>query len=76
MTVMAQIRSFVPALYASFLMAHQLFAPVSMEDSVEANVPTFISEMIAHSQRKGIAHSKFERSKGSIHGQWIIIFLF
>jgi DNA mismatch repair protein MSH4 len=69
MTVMAQIRSFVPALYASFLMVHQLFARVSMDDSIEANVCTFISEMIAHPKRKGIANSKFKRPKGSSHGQ-------
>lgn len=43
--VMAQIGSFVPASYASFPMMHQLFARVNMDDSIEANVSTFASEM-------------------------------
>lgn len=45
MCVMAQIGCFVPAQYASFPMIHQLFARVSMDDSIEANVSTFASEM-------------------------------
>jgi DNA mismatch repair protein MSH4 len=45
MSVMAQIGSFVPASYASFSILHQLFARVSMDDSIEANVSTFASEM-------------------------------
>ena len=45
MAVMAQIGSFVPASYASFPVSHQLFARVSMDDSVEANVSTFAAEM-------------------------------
>jgi DNA mismatch repair protein MSH4 len=45
MTVMAQVGSFVPAAHASFSMIHQLFARVSMDDSIEANVSTFASEM-------------------------------
>jgi DNA mismatch repair protein MSH4 len=45
MSVMAQIGSFVPASYASFPILHQLFARVSMDDSIEANVSTFASEM-------------------------------
>lgn len=45
MTVMAQIGCFVPAQYASFPITHQLFARVSMDDSVEANVSTFAAEM-------------------------------
>jgi DNA mismatch repair protein MSH4 len=45
MTVMAQIGCFVPAQYASFPISHQLFARVSTDDSVEANVSTFASEM-------------------------------
>lgn len=45
MTVMAQVGSFVPAQYASFPVSHQLFARVSMDDSVEANVSTFAAEM-------------------------------
>lgn len=43
--VMAQIGSFVPAEYASFSLIHQLFARVSMDDSIEANVSTFAAEM-------------------------------
>lgn len=45
MTVMAQIGCFVPAVYASFPVRHQLFARVSMDDSIEANVSTFAAEM-------------------------------
>ncbi|KAK2774629.1 MutS protein msh4 [Onygenales sp. PD_12] len=45
MTVMAQIGCFVPAQYASFPIVHQLFARVSTDDNVEANVSTFSAEM-------------------------------
>lgn len=45
MTVMAQIGCFVPAAYASFPVRHQLFARVSMDDSIESNVSTFAAEM-------------------------------
>ena len=45
MTVMAQLGAFVPATYASFPICHQLFARVSMDDSIEANVSTFAAEM-------------------------------
>ena len=45
MTVMAQIGCYVPAAYASFPLIHQLFARVSMDDSIEANVSTFAAEM-------------------------------
>jgi DNA mismatch repair protein MSH4 len=45
MTVMAQIGCFVPAQYASFPICHQLFARVSTDDNVEANVSTFAAEM-------------------------------
>ena len=45
MTVMAHLGSFVPATYASFPICHQLFARVSTDDSIEANVSTFASEM-------------------------------
>ncbi len=45
MGVMAQVGSFVPAQYASFPIVHQLFARVSMDDSIEANISTFASEM-------------------------------
>lgn len=45
MAVMAQIGSFVPASYASFPIFHQLFARVSMDDCIEANVSTFAAEM-------------------------------
>lgn len=43
--VMAQIGSFVPASYASFPIFHQLFARISMDDCIEANVSTFAAEM-------------------------------
>lgn len=45
MAVMAQVGSFVPASYASFPIFHQLFARVSVDDNIEANVSTFSSEM-------------------------------
>ncbi|KAK1074861.1 MutS protein msh4 [Friedmanniomyces endolithicus] len=45
MTVMAQIGSFVPAQYAAFPLIRQLFARVSMDDNIEANVSTFAAEM-------------------------------
>jgi DNA mismatch repair protein MSH4 len=45
MIVMAQIGSFVPAQSLSFPIIRQLFARVSMDDSIEANVSTFASEM-------------------------------
>ena len=45
MTVMAQIGCFVPAQYASFPMTHQLFARISTDDNIEANVSTFAAEM-------------------------------
>jgi DNA mismatch repair protein MSH4 len=45
MTVMAQIGCFVPAQYASFPIFHQLFARVSTDDNIEANVSTFAAEM-------------------------------
>ncbi|KAI4195202.1 MAG: hypothetical protein LQ350_007324 [Teloschistes chrysophthalmus] len=45
MTVMAQIGCFVPATYASFPIRHQLFSRVPSDESIEANVSTFASEM-------------------------------
>lgn len=45
MTIIAQIGCFVPATYASFPVRHQLFARVSADESIEANVSTFASEM-------------------------------
>jgi len=45
MAVMAQIGSFVPATWASLPITHQLFARVSTDDSIEANVSTFAAEM-------------------------------
>lgn len=45
MTVMAQIGCFVPAQFASFKIIKQLFARVSLDDTIEANVSTFAAEM-------------------------------
>jgi len=45
MAIMAQTGCFVPAAYASFPIFHQLFARISMDDSIEANVSTFAAEM-------------------------------
>lgn len=43
--VMAQIGGFVPAEYVAFAIKHQLFARVSVDDSIETNVSTFAAEM-------------------------------
>ena len=45
MTIMAQIGCFVPATYCSMPIINQLFARVSMDDCIEANVSTFAGEM-------------------------------
>jgi DNA mismatch repair protein MSH4 len=45
MTVMAQIGCFVPAQFAAFPIMCQLFARISMDDNIEANVSTFAAEM-------------------------------
>ncbi|KAJ9604986.1 MutS protein msh4 [Cladophialophora chaetospira] len=45
MAIMAQIGCFVPAEYASFPLSHEVFARVSTDDNIEANVSTFASEM-------------------------------
>jgi DNA mismatch repair protein MSH4 len=45
MQVMVQVGSFVPAQYASFPVIRQLFARVSLDDNIEANVSTFAAEM-------------------------------
>ncbi|KAJ4646277.1 MutS protein msh4 [Exophiala dermatitidis] len=59
MAVMAQIGCFVPATYASFPVTSQMFARVSTDDSIEANVSTFASEMreLAFILRNVSAHS-------------------
>ncbi|KKA28412.1 hypothetical protein TD95_000236 [Thielaviopsis punctulata] len=43
--IMAQIGCFVPAEYASFPIIHSIFARVSTDDSIEANLSTFSVEM-------------------------------
>lgn len=45
LSIMAQVGSFVPARFATFPITRQLFARVSVDDSIEANVSTFASEM-------------------------------
>lgn len=45
MAIMAQIGCFVPAQYASFPMTYELFARISTDDNIEANVSTFAAEM-------------------------------
>jgi DNA mismatch repair protein MSH4 len=44
-SIMAQIGCSVPAEFACFPLSHELFARVSTDDNVEANVSTFASEM-------------------------------
>jgi DNA mismatch repair protein MSH4 len=58
-SVMAQAGSFVPATYASFPIFRQLFARISTDSAVEANVSTFAAEMrdIAHILRNIEPHS-------------------
>ncbi|OHW91873.1 MutS domain V protein, partial [Colletotrichum incanum] len=43
--IMAQIGCFVPAEYASFPIVHNIFARVTTDDSIEANMSTFSLEM-------------------------------
>lgn len=43
--IMAQVGCFVPAEFASFPVIHQLFARVSMDDRIEANLSSFSVEM-------------------------------
>ncbi|KAL5606435.1 uncharacterized protein BROUX77_003628 [Berkeleyomyces rouxiae] len=43
--IMAQIGCFIPAEYASFPVIHSMFARVSTDDSIEANMSTFSIEM-------------------------------
>ena len=42
---MAQIGCFIPAEYAAFPLSHELFARVSTDDNIEANVSSFAGEM-------------------------------
>ncbi|SMR57480.1 unnamed protein product [Zymoseptoria tritici ST99CH_3D1] len=44
-TIMAQVGSFVPATYASLPIIHHLFARISIDDNIEANVSSFAAEM-------------------------------
>ncbi|XP_053326326.1 mutS protein homolog 4 [Spea bombifrons] len=43
--IMAQIGSFVPAEYASFRIAEQIFTRIGMDDDIETNSSTFMKEM-------------------------------
>lgn len=45
MAVMAQIGSFIPASYASIPVFHQLFARISIDDSIESSISTYAAEM-------------------------------
>lgn len=44
---MAQVGSFVPAQYASFRPADQIFARIGTDDDIETNASTFTLEVIA-----------------------------
>ncbi|KAI9739771.1 MAG: MutS protein msh4 [Cirrosporium novae-zelandiae] len=44
-SILAQIGCFIPAEYASFPLSHQLFARVSSDSNIEANVSSFAAEM-------------------------------
>ncbi|XP_029474559.1 mutS protein homolog 4 [Rhinatrema bivittatum] len=43
--IMAQIGSYVPAEYASFRIAEQIFTRIGMDDDIETNSSTFMKEM-------------------------------
>lgn len=45
--IMAQIGSFVPAEYASFRIADQIFTRIGSDDDIETNSSTFTVEVIA-----------------------------
>ena len=55
---MAQIGSFVPAEYASFRLADQIFARVGTDDDIETNSSTFTLEvnnsLLSFATRSGI----------------------
>ena len=77
MSVMAQIGCFVPAQYAAIPMMRQLFARVSIDDNIEANVSTFAAEMremafilrnIDDDQRSIIIVDELGRGTGSADG--------
>ncbi|EPQ62011.1 Bgt-4601 [Blumeria graminis f. sp. tritici] len=64
MSIMAQMGSFVSASYASFPIIKQLFARISVDDSFEANISTFASEMreTAFILRQAFTDSSFIRN--------------
>lgn len=43
--IMAQVGSFVPADYASFRIADQIFSRIGSDDSIETNSSTFTVEV-------------------------------
>jgi len=45
--IMAQIGSFVPAEYASFRIADQIFSRIGTDDDIETNSSSFSVEVIA-----------------------------
>ena len=45
MQIMAQIGCFVPAEYASFRIADQLFSRIGSDDDIETNASTFMLEV-------------------------------
>ena len=45
--IMAQIGSFVPAEYASFRIADQIFSRIGSDDDIETNSSTFSVEVMA-----------------------------
>ncbi|MEJ1276867.1 mutS homolog 4 [Cricetulus griseus] len=49
--IMAQIGSYVPAEYASFRIAEQIFTRISTDDDIETNSSTFMKEMKEQNQR-------------------------
>ena len=44
--IMAQVGCFIPALYASFRIANQIFSRIGSDDDIESNSSTFMVEVI------------------------------
>ena len=54
---MAQIGSFVPAEYASFRIANQIFSRIGSDDDLETNSSTFMLEVRSFEQRHKISNN-------------------
>lgn len=50
--IMAQVGCFIPALYASFRIANQIFSRIGSDDDIESNSSTFMVEVICNVRLK------------------------